>query len=508
MSKKTAMKIPDTKALLNDIFSSPTYKNIDTEALCQCYDSSLHILDEIKSAFETVAAPKPLTTPTFSSIPKEGWIINASGTYSMTGSCSWTPASPGAAITIQAENVVLDLGGFTLSIQASTETKAEIYNGIRVSSSLNVTVHNGTISGANLYGFQADLVDTVKLGKLKISHIKYTNQSAAFATPSGIFMGLCTNIRISDCVVSNIDVLAASCAGIQLIACWRGTVKDCSISQLNNEDGGAQGFSYLLCEQINTTNGSCRYFTTKYQGLTNTSGHTSIGFIPILSKQLLFDGCTSTGITGCCDDAHGMSLFLVKEVTVNNFVANGVTDGPAPYNTGAKATGLEVYGDNITVNNSRVSNIHATVPQDLQAAGFSAWGDTIIFNVCQADHVRVLNTDGLPDTTLGYGTGYGWAPDPRKTFNHTVAKNVQYNDCTSSSCQLGCDTWNHINSVWCNFKDITCGRRCLNLPAGATRVLSMNKCSEQPSDEPGSVTITNQAANNAIPECGNDGQKR
>ncbi len=496
-----AIKTLDTEALLNDILSSPSYKNLNKEALRQQYDSSPHILNAIKSASEAAAIPTPLTTPTFSSIPENGWLINEPGTYTMTGDCAWTPKSPGAAITILADNVVLDLGGFVLSVQVPAGSGTEKFNGVNVALSSNVTVQNGTISGANYYGLQATFADTVNLFALNVTSLSYKDKITQNATPCGIFMGGCGNIQILDCSVSNIDVLAASCAGIQLIACQQGTVSNCGISQLKNQDGGAQGFSYLLCKDIRTTRGSCDDFVTDYQGLTITSGHTSIGFIPILSKKLHFDGCSSTNIKGCCDDAHGMSLFLVKEIIVNNFKAHGVTDGPAPYNTGAKATGLEVYGDNITVNNSQVDNIHATMPQDLQAAGFSAWGDAITFNNCSADDVQVLNASGQPDTKLGYGTGYGWAPDPRTLFKHTMADNVQYNSCSSTNCQLGCDTWNHTNSIWTVFSAVNCGQCCLNLPAGATREFTMNQCSEKPSDEPSPVIITNHAANNSVPEC-------
>lgn len=501
MIDSSNLKAPDTKALLDDILSSATYENVDTAALRQRYDSSSMVLNAIKSASETAVAPTPLTTSTFSSIPDNGLIINTAGTYTMTKNCTWSPTSPGAAITIQANDVVLDLGGNAIFVQLPSSAGTKSYNGINVSSSLNITVQNGTVSGAGFYGVQATFSLLINLNKLNVSGQSYENKTAEYATPSGIFMGACAGIQISDCSVSDINVLAASCAGIQLIACSFGTVNNCSIGQLNNQDGGAQGFSYLLCEQIHTTNGSCNNFTTQYLGETTTTGHTSIGFVPIYSKNLHFNNCSSTDITGCCDDAHGMSLFLVKEITVNNFKANGVTDGPAPYNTGAKATGLEVYGDNIQVNNSHVSNICATVPQDLQAAGFSAWGDTITFKNCTAENVQVLNAAGQPDSTIGHGTGYGWAPDPRTQFNSRVANKVQYINCTSNNCQLGCDTWNHTNSVWTDFTANTCAQSCLNLPAGAQRTLTMDKCSERTGQDPSSVTITNQAANNTVPAC-------
>lgn len=56
------------------------------------------------------------------------------------------------------------------------------------------------------------------------------------------------------------------------------------------------------------------------------------------------------------------------------------------------------------------------MPQDLQSAGFIAWGDNITFTGCKSNNVQVLNKDLQPSTEQGYGTGFGWVPDPRQVF--------------------------------------------------------------------------------------------
>jgi hypothetical protein len=502
--KKNKIKTPNKLSLVSEIFSGTIFTGLDTITLLAYFDHTDHLLAFNYKMNKTAAIPTPLTSNSFSEIPENGWLINQPGTYTMTSNCVWSPSSAGAAITIVAQNVQLNLGGNVLSVQLPAGTTTNQYNGITVQpgsseSGTSVTIYNGTISGANFYGIQANMIEGLILSQLNIDQIKYTNTQEPLITPAGIFLSVCANFNINSCVVSDIDVNTASCAGIQTIMCWEGVVSGCQVSGLQNQDGGAQGFSYILSWDIGTFNCSCSDLTTNNLGITQTSGHTSIGFIPVFSKNLIFGYCSSNNITGCCDDAHGMSLFLVKNVLVNEFTANGVYDGPPPYNTGAKATGLEVYGNFISINNSQVSNIQATIPQDLQAAGFSAWGDTIQFTGCTATNVQVLNTAGQPDISFGYGTGYGWAPDPRKEFNLTVASNVQYNNCISSNCQVGFDTWNHVNSIWKDFTADDCGQFNLNLPLGATRSLSMNKCSEQPSDEPSPVTITNQATQNTVP---------
>jgi hypothetical protein len=198
---------------------------------------------------------------------------------------------------------------------------------------------------------------------------------------------------------------------------------------------------------------------------------------------------------GCCDDCHGMSVFLDTLVEVNNFSATNVMDGVTPKKTGAKATGLEVYGVGITLNNCTAENITAIVPQDLQGAGFSAWGTAITFNNCTATNVKVTDASGTPSIQYGYGTGFGWAPDPRQEFNSKPASLVQYNGCVSRNCQLGFDTWFHIDSVWKNVSASDCPIFILIQPLGTTRTLSMDKCSESPDGKYQEVTLHNIAKN-------------
>lgn len=502
--KKNKIKTPDKHSLVRDIFSGAVFTGLDTAELLANFDHTDPQLAFNQKMNKTAATPVPLSANSFSGIPENGWLINQPGAYTMTDNCTWCPLSAGSAITIAADNVQLNLGGNTLSVQLPADTTTDQYNGITVNPGASefvagVTIYNGAVSGANFYGIQAYMTAGLILSQLNITQIIYTNTQEALITPAGIYLKECANFNINSCVVSDINVNTASCAGIQTILCCEGVVSGCRISGLQNQDGGAQGYSYIFSMDIGTFNCSCSDFTTNYLGNTQTTGHTSIGFIPMLSANLVFGYCSSQNITGCCDDAHGMSLFLVYNVLVNEFTADGVNDGPSPYNTGAKATGLEVYGSFISINNSRVSNIRATVPQDLQAAGFSAWGDTIQFNGCAAANVRVLDAAGQPDTAVGYGTGYGWAPDPRKAFNNAPASNVQYNNCVSTNCQVGFDTWNHVNSAWKDFTADDCGQFNLDLPAGAVRSLSMNQCSEKPADQPSPVTIRNQAANNIVP---------
>jgi hypothetical protein len=187
---------------------------------------------------------------------------------------------------------------------------------------------------------------------------------------------------------------------------------------------------------------------------------------------------------------------------VKNCKVFSVLDGAGPAQTGAKATGIEVYGSDVTVSHCAVNYISAINPQDKQCTGFScAQGSNIKFLHCKAENVKVYNEFGIEDTSKGYGTGFGWAPDPRIV---EPAVDVLYKDCTAKYCQVGFDSWFHINSLWKNIYSKDNGIAILNLGDTAQRTLSCDPCSECGCTFPGcypnplTITITNVASNNVF----------
>jgi hypothetical protein len=201
--------------------------------------------------------------------------------------------------------------------------------------------------------------------------------------------------------------------------------------------------------------------------------------------------CSSTDLTGCCDDCHGMSVFLDGQVTVTGFKANGVVDGVSPSHSGAKATGLEVYGVNVTIINSSVKNVKAINPQDRQSTGFSAWGLNIQFEGCTASDVTVEGKF-IKDA---HADGFGWAPDPRVPLATTGAVAVAYTDCTAVRCQVGFDTWFHVDSKWVRPVTRSCKTGILVEPK-AKRTISCDPCSEcQPAFD---ITLTNIETGNTV----------
>jgi len=490
------MKQFSSTTILDKLFSSEFFKDIDTAALVKQYN--------ISSGLRVAAAAEKLTVlpiiqagTIISNIPPEGILINAAGQYEFSNDIDWTPLSPCPAITIQADNVVLDLKGYTL--QANIKDTGSNYTGIEINEGSTVTVQNGTLKNMCYYGLSATSVFQLALNNIVIDGLAYQNVQTKLATPCGFFIDTSQNFSVQNCTVKNISVTSASCAGIQVIESVNGTISGCNLSDFVNYDGAVQGFSYLASLAIKTSGCGCVDFQSHYLGETQTSGHTVLGFIPILCVELIFENCSSTGMTGCCDDCHGMSIFLDAYIEVTNFTALNVIDGITPANTGAKATGLEVYGIGVTINNCSVENITAIVPQDLQSAGFSACGMQIVFNNCTAKNVIVTNAEGQPTTDVGYGAGFGWAPDPRSPFKDWAANAVTYNQCTATDCQLGFDTWFHTDSIWENISAPGCPVFILVQPQGTARTLSIDKCSESCDGLYHEVTINNIAANNTYP---------
>lgn len=440
------------------------------------------------------------TAGPIASFDQQTMIIDAPGYYYFTENITWNPnhCPNGQAIFILADNVTLDLKGFKLEASGADTTRQ--FTGINILASNNVTVKNGTVSGMTYYGILAEASTNVTIDSIAVSNMDYYNATAtdSSVTPCGILLSGVNTFKIKNSLVQKINTTSPSCAGIQVVFSKNGTLSNDTISGLTNHDGSVQGFSYLESDSIETSNCHASSFQSYYLGLTGTMGHTVLGFMPSICHYLKYENCSAEDMTGSCDDCHGMSIFLDSAVTVDNFRAKRIIDGPPPYNTGAKATGLEVYGYAISVTNCVVDSIIASVPQDLQSTGFSAWGDNITFTNCTARNVMVLNAGGLKDTTKGYGTGFGWAPDPRPEFDTVTANQVSYLNCTAVNCQLGFDTWFYTNSNWQGYVTQNCSVPILIQSSSTQRTMKMDRCSESPAGRPYSVTLTNKAKNNTI----------
>jgi len=439
-------------------------------------------------------------------IPPAGIIISTPGTYLLKKNLEWHPEGDGAAISITGNGVILDMQGHTLR-SSTTNFKT---TGISASICQNLDIKNGTIENMGLAGIQSVFCVNVNIYKIEVDGLNHEDV-INFVVPTGILASESINVTIDKCTVKNIDVRTASCTGIQLTATIISKVTNCKVRDLFNRDGACSGIGHIACSDILIDSCRLNNIKTTFIDNLNTQGHTAIGIIPTLSTGITINNCVVCNVKGSCDDAHGMSIFLCENAIVTKSKVFHVIDGLGSAKQGAKATGIEIYGNNVLVSDCYVKDIVAINPEDKQSTGFSCGAsENVQFIRCKARDVKVFNEKGKHSDSLGYGTGFGWAPDPRPDFL-LPAINVLYQDCNAKHCQVGFDSWFHINSVWDRVTSIENEIAVLNLGNSAQRTLSCGPCSEcgctftacYPT--PYVVTVNNVADNNTFLVYGENG---
>ena len=430
------------------------------------------------------------------SIPSDGLVIDSPGNYIFGNEITWTPKGNGQAILITSTDVILDLKEYTLNCQSNNWNTT----GIVAFMVANPVIKNGTIKGMALGGIHCDTSTNIFIENVTVDGLNRKN-TATYTVPTGILVTTSTDVFINNCTVKNINVKTGSTAAIQLTEVVSSKVTNCVVQNLLNQDGACTGIGHLACDKAKVKGCQIDGLEAQFINNLNTEGHTAIGMVPVLSTNLKISKCTISNITGCCDDAHGMSVFECLGALIKKCQVKNVLDGAGAAQTGAKATGIEIYASGVKVINCQVDHISAINPQDKQATGFScAQCADVKFIGCHASHVNVFDENGEQSSAIGYGTGFGWAPDPRPEFI-LPAINILYKNCTAKECQVGFDSFFHIDSVWEDLISEKNGISVLNLNQ-SKRTLSCDACSEcgclqvgcYPT--PREVTIDNIAENN------------
>ncbi len=458
--------------------------------LCFTFNSEINAL--IKSPQSS-----PITN-VITEIPTNGIVIDSPGTYVFENNITWNPSGDGQAILILSNDVILDLQNYTL------ESEITSFNtiGILATSVENLTLKNGTIANMAFQGVQCKNCVHILIENITIDGLNLEN-TATYTVPVGILVNTSTDAVIDKCTVKNIDVKTGSTAAIQMTETISSIISNCFVMNLINRDGACTGIGHLLCDSAEVKSCAINNLQSKFINNLNTEGHTAIGIVPVASTNLQINNCMISNIIGCCDDAHGISLFECLNAVVKKCKVENVLDGAGTAQTGAKATGIEVYSSGVKVIKCSVKNITAINPQDKQATGFSCAQCTgVKFIWCRAENVNVFDQNGEQSSCLGYGTGFGWAPDPRIEFI-LPAVDILYTHCTAKGCQVGFDSWFHIDSAWKDIHSICNGISVLDLNH-SQRTFSCNACSEcgclQTGCYPNPVTVTvsNVAKNNTF----------
>ncbi len=168
--------------------------------------------------------------------------IAASGSYYLTTNLT---VSSGNAITVSANNVALDLNGFTL---ASTENPAALGYGIKLNSVTNITIVNGFISGGvtnngGVYGGSGFAYGILSVGSYPVN-ARVSGVSVSGCRYMGIGLGY-NNTVVESCTVNTVgsygisaqmvsDSTALNCGNTGVSAT---TANNCSGTSSGSGDG-------------------------------------------------------------------------------------------------------------------------------------------------------------------------------------------------------------------------------------------------------------------------------
>lgn len=473
--KQTIILTKDSETLIDKISSD--LKHLDSKSIKEFLINKIpyNLLKErnqSKQNQQTNQSKTQTKQKYIDNIPSEGIILSKPGIYKFKNNITWNPSN-NIAIKICSNNVVLDLNDKTLTCN-KTEIKTIAIYGENIN---NVKIINGVLSNFVYKGIDINTYNKIKIKNITVDGLSLEKLGdPSNNTPVGIFLNNGNMLTIKQSIVKNINVRTDSSAAFQVAQSSDIIISDCKVENYKNNDGSVQGFSTILANNTKINNCITKNLQSFFNGNILTPGHTVLGFIPIFCNDIKYYKCQATDLFGCCDDVHGMSIFLNTNVIVKRFYAKNIIDGFIT-NIGAKATGLEVYGSNIKIYDSYVRDICAINPQDKQSTGFScAFGSDIVFDNCKTKNISVIDENGNKAQKLGYGTGFGWAPDPRPLFTFPVV-NVLYSNCKSKKCQVGFDSWYHINSIWNNLKISDCDISILN-EGNSERTYSCGPCSE------------------------------
>jgi parallel beta-helix repeat protein len=175
-----------------------------------------------------------------SSLP---YTIKDSGSYYLTGNL----ASTTNGIVIHADNVTLDLMGFTLSGDGGAES-----NGIHVEGSSGNERYNLVIKGGMVSGFHYGL-NAVSMNNSRIEHLVVSGNSSTAVRIDGTSSGSCNGNTLAHCLISQNGGSGVIIDGDQG-QCNGNTLDHCTINgngangcYLNGDEGQCNGNTITSC---------------------------------------------------------------------------------------------------------------------------------------------------------------------------------------------------------------------------------------------------------------------
>ncbi len=274
-----------------------------------------------------------------------GFTITSSGVYKLSQNIIFNPVGSAAAITINADNVLLDLQCFTIT-QGNTAANVD---GIAISANLSsIIVHNGKIKKFTRDGIR------VASGVTNVAYANITIQNCLY----GIFC-LGTNISpIEDMQALELDLLNNSTgisltfvnraaisesvffgnahAGIELITSFSNNIDSCSIEETGAANGSAFGVSMI-------NGGNNRVQNCYIDGVSTNdtfSGNSAVGILlgAIENDDLILNN----QISNCTTTSNAQPFGIEMLYTTTNILSNS----GLPVVTGSGDTTSVVWSPN------------------------------------------------------------------------------------------------------------------------------------------------------------------
>ena len=433
---------------------------------------------------------------TITEIPKEGIVITRPGTYVFKGDLTWTPNEEEdeeeddphvhAAIAITCSNVVLDFKGFALQCSAKDSSTMHCI-GVAVLPLDNATdvlqkieIRSGKVENFHTYGVLVAAAEDITLNDLTVAKLRNADQHHGSV---GILVAACHGVKITGggCESSKVESNAHS--AIQLRFCENVSVKDVSVNNEHNKSGGNVGLAIVGCRDVHAEDVKVTDLTVGTDLAPESPGNTCLGVFIYLSTAVSLHSASITKVHGSCDDSHGISVFVCPQnIAVSNCTVKDVKTGfNTAYNSGAKATGVEIMvATDVAVSNCIVTDVSASIPQDRQVAGFSS-GFTwrVRFNGCKANNIKIVLPEHTSNEVKGFYTaaGFGWAPDPRKVFIRPSI-DARFKNCEVKDADVAFDDFMHHHAKFKTCTYTSCNHALGNPLANEARVVACDKCSE------------------------------
>ena len=406
--------------------------------------------------------------PSVTVITNAPYTISLPGSYKLANNITWTGTgtNDAVAITISANNVVLDLNGKTLTGNQFFGLDLFTAFGIVVASSSNVTVSNGVINGFRSGGILVAGANQTKFNNLTIENINNLGLWSGLYTSNtvGGFIALgATNTLLSNVVVQNINLQTtnnnlslAEVGGVIADGCANFTSVGVIIRDVTDGCGIAEGIGVVDCVGTTILRSTVSNISTGEGATNNLTGHTCLGMV--FSPERLSANITGASVVNGGSGYSGYPSVIVSPATndagslgggyaqvspwgqVTNIIITGIATNYETFpqitisgsGTGAQAATQPNqvsyttigYCGNIRIEDCTISNISGAIDD---AHGIS------LFTVTNAMLKRV-HVNGVTDGANSYGFGGSKATGFENYGNPVPTNcNIVLEDCVAEN---------------------------------------------------------------------------